>query len=94
MFTKPAKGTSTRARRAAKRSAYERFLDATWRYHTGRANRLPCARCGVWAWRGINAEVDHIKPKSTHPDLRFEVRNTRITCIACNRWYKTHPEER
>lgn len=30
-------------------------------------------------------EVDHIKPWSTHPDLRFELSNGRVLCNQCHR---------
>lgn len=95
MFPKPAKGSTTRTRRTRKVSRYRKFLDAAWAFHAGRLGcRTRCARCGVWVWRGLGAEVDHIQPKSTHPELRYDVQNTRITCATCNRFYKTHPLER
>lgn len=53
-----------------------------------------CARCGVLVMRGEDGEVDHIKPRSTHPELKYDPSNGRIACRPCNRWFKAHPLER
>lgn len=78
------------------------FRDAVWRNARRGAMRdtaairevAVCARCHALVARGQNGEVDHIKPRSTHPELKYEPTNGRIVCHACNLWYKQHPLER
>lgn len=73
------------------------FRDAVWRRERRKdiiVEWAPCARCHVGCQRGVSGEVDHIKPRSTHPELKYDPTNGRIVCHDCNRFYKTHPLER
>lgn len=92
-FPKP----KARSRKAKAESLARPFRNSAWRKH-GQGIRgqehAPCARCGREVWRGVDGEIDHIKPRSTHPELRYDVENTRVTCHECNRYLKTHPLER
>lgn len=40
-----------------------------------------CAICGKWI---TTVEVDHIRPRSNRPDLRFEFDNLQPLCHRCN----------
>jgi 5-methylcytosine-specific restriction endonuclease McrA len=42
-----------------------------------------CMRCGAVPKRGVN--VDHIKPRKTHPELALEFENLQVLCGACNK---------
>ena len=53
-----------------------------------------CSRCRVLVMRGDGGQIDHIKPRSTHPELRAVVSNLRIVCGDCQAYYKAHPLER
>lgn len=86
MFPKP-KPTNRQARN---RKREREFLDAVWNGKQYGA----CARCHRMVIRGGSGEVDHIKPRSTHPELKYEPANGRIVCRSCNRYLKTHPKER
>ena len=74
------------------------FRDAVWKrdrisdYTPNEVAR--CQRCRGLVVRGKGGEVDHIKPRSTHPELKYDPSNGRIVCHECNRFYKTHPLER
>lgn len=43
-----------------------------------------CACCGATPADGTRLHVDHIKPRSTHPELALELDNLQILCEACN----------
>lgn len=43
-----------------------------------------CACCGATPADGLVMHVDHIKPKSTHPDLALDIENLQILCEDCN----------
>ena len=96
-FPKPAKGTARKARYATRKRREQAFRDAVWRRDRRKdiiVECAYCARCPVFVRRGVNGEVDHIKPRSTHPELAFDPSNGRIVCFDCNRYLKTHPLER
>jgi hypothetical protein len=42
-----------------------------------------CMLCGYSAPQ-VQIHVDHIKPRSTHPDLELEPDNLQVLCKACN----------
>ena len=62
------------------------FVDAVWRTNRIGASgkEAYCRLCFRIVTRGVNAEVDHIKPRSTHPELRYDVSNGRILCKECH----------
>lgn len=73
------------------------FRDAVWKRHgAGRASCLTatCARCHRFVERGKGGEVDHFRPRSTHPELKYDPANGRIVCHTCNQYLKLHPLER
>ena len=43
-----------------------------------------CQCCGATTQDGVTMHVDHIKPKSTHPELALDLNNLQILCIDCN----------
>jgi len=47
---------------------------------------LGCALCRMpLDWIGKNAvHVDHIKPRSTHPELALQIRNCQCLCALCH----------
>ena len=45
-------------------------------------NRCQC--CGARPSDDITLHVDHIKPKSTHPELALDLNNLQILCEDCN----------
>ena len=44
-----------------------------------------CQCCGATAKDGIIINVDHIKPRKTHPELSLNIDNLQILCNVCNR---------
>ena len=53
-----------------------------WRTAVFMRDNYTCIECRS---RGVDLEADHIKPFSTHPELRFEVSNGRTLCKPCHR---------
>lgn len=45
-------------------------------------NRCQC--CGSTPEDGVKMHVDHIKPKSTHPEIALDLNNLQILCEDCN----------
>lgn len=43
-----------------------------------------CGLCGRWVHES-EMELDHIEPRGSHPELRYEHSNLQPTHIACNR---------
>lgn len=43
-----------------------------------------CQCCGASPKDGIVINVDHIKPRKTHPELALDVSNLQILCNVCN----------
>lgn len=43
-----------------------------------------CNICGVTPEHGISLHVDHIKPRSKHPELELEISNLQVLCEDCN----------
>ncbi|MBY5920625.1 HNH endonuclease [Ferrimonas balearica] len=44
-----------------------------------------CACCGAQGGAEVQLHVDHIKPRSTHPELALCLENLQVLCAACNR---------
>ena len=62
---------SSRAWRILRYQAFEKY-----------GNRCQC--CGAMPSDGITLHVDHIKPRSKHPDLELDLNNLQILCEDCN----------
>ena len=74
---------------------------ARWRtlkaqaFDRDRTRNAPCARChqpidytitpDEYTYRPNAHEPDHIKPRSTHPHLTYELSNLRPSHASCNR---------
>jgi hypothetical protein len=43
-----------------------------------------CGCCGATAATGAVLNVDHIKPRRTHPELALDQNNLQVLCAACN----------
>lgn len=97
MLPKPNSGSDRLARKRKHDREAKAFRDAVWardgRY-IGGWQYAECARCHCYISRGDTGTVDHIKPRSTHPELKTDPKNGRLVCVACNGYLKTHPTER
>lgn len=64
------------------------FLDSrAWkilRYQAFEKYGNRCQCCGATPADGVKMHVDHIKPKSTHPELALDLNNLQILCEDCN----------
>lgn len=54
------------------------------RYKALRLNGGRCEACGRSAEDGVILEVDHIKPRSKHPELELDLHNLQVLCHDCN----------
>ena len=62
---------SSRAWKILRYQAFEKY-----------GNRCQC--CGARPDDYITLHVDHVKPKSTHPELALDLNNMQILCEDCN----------
>lgn len=62
---------STRAWKILRYQAFEKY-----------GNRCQC--CGATPGDDVVLHIDHIKPKSTHPDLAMDLNNLQVLCAWCN----------
>ena len=61
-----------------------------WRNYVLKRDKWTCINCGQV---GRELQVDHIKPFSLFPDLRFETNNGRTFCKSCHQelgWKGSH----
>jgi hypothetical protein len=54
------------------------------RYDILRRSRGCCELCGVRSGPHVILQVDHIKPRSKHPELALEPSNLQVLCRTCN----------
>lgn len=58
-----------------------------WREAVYKRDNWTCVFCRV---RGVKLEADHIKPFSTHPELRLSIDNGRTLCKPCHKETDTY----
>jgi hypothetical protein len=56
-----------------------------WRFAVIKRDKYTCQECGAKRGNGNVLHVDHIKPFSLFPELRYEVNNGRVLCMECHR---------
>jgi len=49
-----------------------------------RQSQLECSYCGLKLGGTSNGELDHIAPKSSHPEFTFVLENITVACHLCN----------
>lgn len=54
------------------------------RYQALKAGKGKCCLCGRSSKEGVILHVDHIKPKTLYPELRYEITNLQVLCDDCN----------
>lgn len=54
------------------------------RYEVLKSSRGVCLLCGRGRAEGAILQVDHIKPRRTHPHLALDINNLQVLCSACN----------
>lgn len=63
------------------------YTSAAWkqlRYKVLATHERRCACCGASPANGAVMHVDHVKPRSTHPELALDIGNLQILCADCN----------
>lgn len=63
------------------------IADPKWqrvRYFALKESSGKCCLCGMSAKDGKVMHVDHIKPKSLYPELKYELSNLQVLCEDCN----------
>ena len=58
-----------------------------WRTKVFERDDYTCVLCGI---RGCYLEVDHLKPFSLYPNLRFDMDNGRTLCLPCHKNTNTY----
>lgn len=58
-----------------------------WRETVLKRDNFTCVACDK---RGGKLQVDHIKPWSLYPELRYEINNGRTLCVNCHRATDTY----
>lgn len=62
-------------------------IDTKWRrvrYKVLKRDGARCACCGMTAKDGVKIHVDHIKPVSIFPLLKYDMDNLQVLCELCN----------
>jgi len=77
----------TRAHLERDRTKHGSAAEREWRTKVFRRDGWTCQDCGA---RGVRLQADHIKPWSTHPDLRLDLDNGRTLCEPCHRATSTY----
>jgi 5-methylcytosine-specific restriction endonuclease McrA len=54
------------------------------RYQALELHGNKCVCCGASPSDGVSIHVDHIKPRSTHPELELDINNLQPLCEDCN----------
>jgi 5-methylcytosine-specific restriction endonuclease McrA len=54
------------------------------RYAAIKTSNGKCQACGASPSNGAILNVDHIKPRRTHPHLALDVKNLQVLCHECN----------
>ena len=86
MFRKPKPWIKEKRKMDQKiRSSWQYYI---WRSAVLRKDGYKCVLCGDD--RKSVLEVDHIKPFSLFPELRFAIDNGRTLCINCHKKTKTY----
>ncbi|MGC2049012.1 MAG: HNH endonuclease [Gallionella sp.] len=65
----------------------EFYRSRSWqnlRYEAFKRYGKRCALCGRSPNDGVILHVDHIKPRSKHPELALDIKNLQILCEDCN----------
>lgn len=71
-------GTKSHANELARKTLQARL----WRISVFKRDDYTCQGCGD---RGGELHAHHIKPFSTHPELRYELDNGVTLCVSCHR---------
>lgn len=69
------------------RTKKEFYSSRAWkilRYQAFEKYGNKCQCCGATPGDGLTMHVDHIKPRSTNPELALDLNNLQILCIDCN----------
>lgn len=61
-----------------------------WKYAVFKRDKYTCQICGDKRSSGKKFCIDHIKPFSLFPELRFEINNGRVLCVDCHRKTPTY----
>lgn len=54
------------------------------RYQALKLHGAKCQCCGASPQDGASLNVDHIYPRSTHPELALDINNLQVLCADCN----------
>lgn len=74
--------------RAGKRNQLRQTVEyKLWREEVFSRDDYTCQICGI---RAVELHADHVKPWSSHLDLRYEVANGRTLCALCHRKTDTY----
>lgn len=67
-------------------ASFQKYIDWHWvkrRFRGSHFRGAHCAHCRKWFRRG-EIHIDHIKPRSKHPQLAFALSNLQFLCAQCN----------
>lgn len=76
--TRPIKNVNT------KKDFYSSRLWKILRYQSFEKYGNKCQCCGGTPQDDLTMHVDHVKPRSTHPELELDINNLQVLCEDCN----------
>lgn len=72
------------SRKQVKKAFYQSDEWRALRYQVLKKFGARCQCCGATAKDGRQIHVDHIKPRSKHPELELDITNLQVLCEDCN----------
>jgi 5-methylcytosine-specific restriction endonuclease McrA len=83
------RGKKRRPKKVVRQIQSDDFLESwEWtrlRYQTLKRYARRCMCCGSVPEDGVTIQVDHIKPRYTHPELALDPANLQVLCHLCNK---------
>ena len=76
-----------KSKKLKRNKAWDFYESREWlnlRYRVLKEHGAKCMLCNATRSNGLRMHVDHIKPRSKHPELELDFDNMQVLCERCN----------